>query len=65
MAADIVIFDAATVKDNSTFEFPHQYSTGFQFVLVNGQVVVEDGKHNFTRSGRSLKGPGYQLQMNQ
>jgi N-acyl-D-amino-acid deacylase len=61
MAADIVIFDAATVKDNSTFELPHQYSTGFSFVLVNGQVVVEDGKHNGTRSGRPLKGPGFQL----
>lgn len=61
MAADIVIFDAATVQDNSTFEQPHQYSTGFSFVLVNGQIVVEDGKHTGTRSGRSLKGPGFQL----
>lgn len=61
MAADIVIFDAATVKDHSTFEQPHQYSTGFQFVIVNGQVVVEDGKHNGTRSGKALKGPGFQL----
>lgn len=59
MAADIVIFDAATVKDNSTFEQPHQYSTGFFFVLVNGEVVVENAKHTGTRSGRSLKGPGY------
>jgi N-acyl-D-amino-acid deacylase len=62
MAADIVIFDAATVKDNSTFELPHQYSTGFSFVLVNGQIVVENGKHNGTRSGQALKGPGFQLQ---
>ncbi len=61
MAADIVIFDAATVKDHSTFEQPHQYSTGFQFVIVNGQVVVEDGTHNGTRSGKALKGPGFQL----
>lgn len=59
MAADIVIFDAATVKDNSTFDRPHQYSTGFQFILVNGEVVVENAKHTGTRSGRSLKGPGY------
>ncbi len=61
MAADIVIFDAATVKDHSTFEQPHQYSTGFQFVIVNGQVVVDDGTHNGTRSGKALKGPGFQL----
>ena len=59
MAADIVIFDAASVKDNSTFDQPHQYSTGFQFILVNGEVVVENAKHTGTRSGRSLKGPGY------
>lgn len=61
MAADIVIFDAATVKDHSTFQQPHQYSTGFQFVIVNGQVVVDDGTHNGTRSGKALKGPGFQL----
>ncbi|RXK60810.1 D-aminoacylase [Lacibacter luteus] len=59
MAADIIIFDATTVKDNSTFDQPHQYTTGFKFVLVNGQLVVDEGKHNGTRSGVALKGPGY------
>jgi N-acyl-D-amino-acid deacylase len=61
MAADIVIFDPATVSDKATFEKPHQYSVGFQFVLVNGKLVVENGKHNGTRSGVSLKGPGFKL----
>lgn len=61
MAADIVIFDPATVSDKATFEQPHQYSIGFQFVLVNGKLVVENGKHNGTRSGVSLKGPGFKL----
>ncbi len=58
MAADIVIFDAATVTDRSTFDQPHQYSTGFKYVLVNGQVVVENEKHTGVRSGMALYGPG-------
>ena len=60
MFADIVIFDAATVKDESTFEHPHAYSTGFKYVLVNGRVTVENFKHNGTRNGAILHGPGYQ-----
>lgn len=59
MAADIVIFDEAEVIDASTYEQPHQYSKGFHFVLVNGQVVVDNSKHTGVRSGRALTGPGY------
>lgn len=58
MAADIVVFDANSVSDLSTFEQPHQYSTGFQFVLVNGQLVVDQAKHTGVRSGQPLYGPG-------
>lgn len=58
MAADIVVFDEKIVHDLSTFEKPHQYSKGFQFVLVNGVVVVENGKHTGARSGVPLYGPG-------
>ncbi len=54
-AADIVVFDEKEVKDMSTFEQPHQYSTGFKFVLVNGQLTVEDGRHTGTRAGQSLR----------
>jgi N-acyl-D-amino-acid deacylase len=57
-AADIVIFDENKVKDESTFEKPHAYSTGFQYVLVNGQLVVVEGKHLGTRNGKQLQGPG-------
>jgi N-acyl-D-amino-acid deacylase len=57
MAADIVIFDAATVTDRATFENPHQFSTGFQFVIVNGIIVIEEGKHTGVKSGRVLMGP--------
>lgn len=54
-AADIVIFDENTVKDLSTFEKPHAYSTGFQFVIVNGELTVENGKHTGTRAGKALR----------
>jgi len=59
MFADIVIFDANAVKDESTFEHPHAYSTGFKYVLVNGKITVENFKHNGTRNGAILHGPGY------
>jgi len=59
MAADIVIFDPNEVTDKATFEQPHQYSAGFHFVLVNGQLVIADGKHTGIKSGTTLKGPGF------
>ncbi len=59
MAADIVVFDEATVTDRATFEKPHAYSTGFEYVIVNGELVVIDGKHTGVRSGISVKGPGF------
>lgn len=62
MAADIVIFDEKQVRDLSSFEKPHQYSKGFQYVLVNGALVVDGGTHTGARSGKPLYGPGFQLQ---
>ncbi len=43
-AAAITIFDAATVSDRATFEEPHQYPHGIEYVIVNGHVVVEQGE---------------------
>ncbi len=54
MAADIVIFDENKVGDISTFENPHHFSVGFAFVLVNGKLVVDAGKHTGVRSGKIL-----------
>jgi N-acyl-D-amino-acid deacylase len=62
MKADVVVFDAAAVKDLATFERPHQYAAGMHFVLVNGQVVLDDGKMAAARPGRVLYGPGHKTQ---
>jgi N-acyl-D-amino-acid deacylase len=55
-AADIVLFDEKQVKDLSTFEQPHQYSTGFIFILVNGVLTLENRKHLGVRGGMVLTG---------
>lgn len=57
-AADIVVFDANTVTDLSTYEKPHQYPTGFKYVLVNGKITLNNGGHNGTRNGVVLYGEG-------
>ncbi|MBT6886961.1 MAG: D-aminoacylase [Gemmatimonadales bacterium] len=53
--ADLVIFDPTTVIDNATFEEPHQYPTGIDWVIVNGTVQVEDGAYRDLRPGRVLR----------
>lgn len=55
MAADIVVFDEKQVGDAATYSGPHAYSKGFSYVLVNGEVVVEEGKHTGARSGQVLR----------
>jgi N-acyl-D-amino-acid deacylase len=58
MWADIVVFDEKTVADKATFDKPHAFSEGFHYVLVNGEVVIEGGKHTGARPGQILLGPG-------
>jgi dihydroorotase/N-acyl-D-amino-acid deacylase len=62
MAADVVAFDPATVRERSTYADPLHYSEGIPFVMVNGQLVVDDGRITNARPGRALKGPGYREQ---
>jgi N-acyl-D-aspartate/D-glutamate deacylase len=52
--ADLTVFDAATVKDESTYAEPHRYPTGIPYVLVNGAVVVDDSRMGSARTGRIL-----------
>jgi N-acyl-D-amino-acid deacylase len=54
-AADIVIFNSNEVKDNSTFDKPHQYTSGFKYVLVNGKMALENGIQLNERNGQILK----------
>ena len=60
MWADVVVFDAATVRDLATFDNPNQLSEGMEYVLVNGAPVIEQGKMTGTLPGKVLRGPGYQ-----
>jgi dihydroorotase/N-acyl-D-amino-acid deacylase len=53
--ADLVVFDPATVRDRATYEQPHQYSEGFSVVIVNGQIVFENGEMTSARPGRVLR----------
>ena len=56
--ADITLFDAAKVIDNATYDKPHQYATGISYVIVNGTVVLEEGRHTGARPGSILYGRG-------
>ncbi len=57
--ADITIFDPKTVIDRATFEDPNQYPVGINFVIVNGQIEVDNGQRTPVLSGHVLRGPGY------
>ena len=54
-AADLVLFDAATVTDAATFEKPHAYATGIRHVFVNGAAVVKNGEHTGAKPGVVLR----------
>ena len=53
--ADITVFDEATVADGSTYTEPFQYPQGIELVMVNGQIVVEQGEHTGARPGKVLR----------
>ena len=62
MWADVVIFDYDTIQDNSTYDYPYKTPTGIDYVLVNGEIVVEKGKHTGAKPGKVIYGPGKTLQ---
>ncbi len=57
--ADVTVFDPGTVVDKATFEKPQQYPEGIPYVIVNGEVVLDNYEHTGSRSGKVLRGPGY------
>jgi len=56
--ADVTVFDPKTILDNATYESPKQYAAGVEYVLVNGTVVLEKGKHTGARPGAIIYGQG-------
>ena len=53
--ADIVLFDPAAVKTTATREDPKQYPVGIEYVIVNGQVVIDRGENTGALPGRSIR----------
>jgi N-acyl-D-aspartate/D-glutamate deacylase len=58
-AADVVIFDPATVGETNSFEKPKSYAKGVPYVLVNGVVVIDNGEHTGAKPGKPLRGRGF------
>ena len=55
LAADIVIFDPATIADTATFDAPFQYPVGMKAVLVNGTVTLRDGQRSPSGTGKAIR----------
>ncbi len=53
--ADITVFNPETIIDRATFEDPKQFPSGIEWVIVNGNIVVEQGKHTGARPGRTIR----------
>ena len=60
LAADIVVFDLATIDPVASWEHPTAKPTGISYVLVNGQLVSDRGQHTGATPGNVLRGPGFQ-----
>jgi N-acyl-D-amino-acid deacylase len=58
MDADLVIFNPNTIAERASFQDPHQYPTGLPYVILNGQVVVDQARYTGQLAGQVLKKPG-------
>ncbi len=58
MWADVTVFDPNRVIDRATFENPHQFPVGIQYVLVNGVVTIDNEQHTGALAGKVIYGPG-------
>jgi len=61
LAADVIVFDSDMLTDRSTFAAPLKLAEGMKFVIVNGEVVLDESQFTGKRPGRVLKGPGFQV----
>ncbi|MGE5815323.1 MAG: N-acyl-D-amino-acid deacylase family protein [Acidobacteriota bacterium] len=57
-AADLVIFDPAKIQDQATYRNPHQLATGVSYVLVNGELAMDNGKLTGKKAGIVLRATG-------
>ncbi|NNF36068.1 MAG: amidohydrolase family protein [Saprospiraceae bacterium] len=55
LVADIVIFDPENFTDKATFTDPFQYSEGVEYLIINGEIAISEGKFKDIRKGRILK----------
>jgi len=55
MWADITVFDPNTIIDHATFDDPHHYPSGIEYVVINGQLVISHGTHTGILAGRVLR----------
>ena len=53
--ADITVFNAETIADNSKFTDPHHYPSGVEYVIVNGEIAIANGEQTTNRSGTLLR----------
>lgn len=60
LKADVTIFNEDRLEDVATYENPTAYPTGIDYVLVNGQLVIDQGRHTGAKPGQVLRGAGYQ-----
>ena len=54
-----MIFDYDSIQDRATYDRPTLFPDGIDYVLVNGQVVIDHGTHTGAKPGRIIYGPGY------
>jgi len=52
--ADLVVFDPQKIRDNATFLDPHQYTSGIEYVIVNGKISIDSGEYNNSLHGKAL-----------
>jgi N-acyl-D-aspartate/D-glutamate deacylase len=55
LAADLCLFDPERVIDHATYTDPFHYNTGIEYVIVNGQLVLDRQQHTGAKPGRALR----------
>jgi len=56
--ADLAIFDSQQIRDTATYDNPKQFAEGIRYVIVNGRVVLREGRFSEARPGRALRREG-------